>query len=172
MQKKVFSVSLLLVSLMMILFSSCLDTGSKFDELTPEREQAFLKNYVEGMQAKGIKVDTTALGVFYVTLEEGTGPYPENGDTVSVKYVGYLMDGNMFDSSFRSNGDTLYTYTLGDLQTISGWEEMMHKMNKGCKMEFAIPSWLAYGNQGYGLVIPPYSTLRYVALMEDVRHEK
>ena len=168
MKRKIFSGALMVAALLLMLFPSCVDLDGDKVEYTAEKEQQFLKEYIDGLVSKGVNVDTTALGVFYVRQKEGTGPFPAAGDTISIKYVGYLMDGTSFDTSFRNNGDSLWTYVIEPGKNIKGWEEMMPLMNKGCKMEFVIPSSLAYGSQWAGY-IPPYSSLIFVAVMDNVR---
>ncbi len=148
-------------------FVSCINSNSSSD-YTAEKEQQLLDDYLAGLVRNGYNVDTTSLGVYYVKLIAGTGAYPAEGDTISVKYVGYLMDGSVFDHTFYSSSDSSWTYLYKTTKTISSWEEMMGLMNKGCKMEFIIPSSLAYGAMGAG-TIPPYSSLIFVAIMNNVR---
>ena len=172
MRSKILSGALLMTALLALLFTSCLDLDDDREANTPEREQQLLKQYIDGLVSKGLNVDTTALGVYYVRQREGTGPFPASGDTISVKYVGYLMDGSVFDSSFRNNGDSIWTYVVEPVKNIKGWEEMLPLMNKGCKMEFVIPSTLAYGDKWAGLYVAPYSSLIFVVVMDDVRKKE
>jgi len=153
-----------------ILFSafliSCMDLES--NAYTAEKEQADLNSYLKNLIAKGYDVDTTAMGVYYITLTAGTGNYPAEGDTVSIKYVGYLIDGNIFDTSFYASRDSSWTYVHKKQNLLASWDEITGLMNKGCKMEFIIPSSLAYGSTGAG-VIPPYASLIFVAIMKDIK---
>lgn len=150
------------------LASSCIKLGGEM-EYTPEREYSLLNNYIAELTKRGHNVDTTELGVFYVTLEQGTGVYPQPGDTLSVQYNGYLISGGMFDSSVYHSSDSLYVFIYKSIAMIEGWDDIMKVMNKGKKMEFIIPSSLAYGKDGYPGVIPPYTSLIYVAKMHNIR---
>ncbi len=156
-----------LVSFLALCFYACIDLDS-IKDYTLERELKETDEYVRSMLANNENVDTTASGIFYVRLKEGTGPFPEAGDTLSVKYVGYLMNNTIFDTSLFNQPDSTYTYVYKESDVIQGWETMMGMMNKGCKMKFVLPSSLAYGSQG-AIGIPPYSALIFVAVMHDIR---
>jgi FKBP-type peptidyl-prolyl cis-trans isomerase len=171
MKRRFFSGAVLLTALIMMTFSSCFDFIDDQEKNTPEKEQELLQQYITGLISKGLDVDTTALGVYYVRQREGTGPFPVIGDTISVKYMGYLMDNSVFDSSFRNTGDSVWTYALGSISNIPGWDDMMPLMNKGSKMEFVVPSHLGFGDQG-ALYVPPYASLIFVAVMDDVRKKQ
>ncbi len=100
-------------------------------------------------------VITTASGLQYLILEQGTGQqYPEARDTVKVHYHGTLLDGTVFDSSVE-RGEPI-EFGLG--QVIKGWTEGLQLMVVGQKTRLFIPSELAYGNRSAG-AIGPGSTL-------------
>jgi FKBP-type peptidyl-prolyl cis-trans isomerase len=100
-------------------------------------------------------VTTTASGLQYEVLKEGTGPKPAVTDSVSVHYHGTLIDGKVFDSSVERGEPTSFP-----LQgVIRGWTEGLQLMPVGSKWRFHIPSDLAYGDQAQGDDIPPGSTL-------------
>jgi FKBP-type peptidyl-prolyl cis-trans isomerase FkpA len=166
---KNFKPLLTLIFVLPIFISSCIKVDSK--EYTAESEQVDLKSLITNLSNKGYNVDTTALGVFYVKMKDGTGDFPVAGDTVSVKYAGYLIDGSVFDTSFYSSADSSWTYVYKAENLLPAWDEITGKMNKGCKMQFIIPSTLAYGPTGSGM-IPPYSPLVFVAIMDNIRKKK
>jgi len=149
--------------------SSCLKDYS--NQYTAEKEQEDLNSYLKNLISKGYNVDTTALGVYYIRLKEGAGAFPVAGDTISVRYVGYLMDSSVFDTSFSSTTDSSWTYVYKQQEVLASWDEITGLMNKGCKMEFIIPSSLAYGATGAG-PIPPYSSLIFVTIMYDIRQKQ
>lgn len=86
----------------------------------------------------------------------GTGPAAQNGDVLSMHYVGTLQDGTKFDSS-RDRGQP-FQFTLGIGQVIQGWELGVLGMKVGGKRRLTIPPELGYGVRGQGS-IPPNSTL-------------
>jgi peptidylprolyl isomerase len=102
---------------------------------------------------------TTASGLKYVVVEEGTGATPKPGDLVKVHYTGTLEDGTKFDSS-RDRGEPI-EFVLGRGQVIPGWDEGIGLMKVGGKAKLIIPPDLAYGEQGAGGVIPPNATLNF-----------
>ena len=100
-------------------------------------------------------VETTASGLQYLVLQEGTGTvHPKASDKVTVHYHGTLLDGTVFDSSVE-RGETIQ---FGLNQVIKGWTEGVQLMVEGEKTRFFVPAELAYGNRAIGS-IPPGSVL-------------
>jgi FKBP-type peptidyl-prolyl cis-trans isomerase len=98
-------------------------------------------------------------------LQEGAGEEAQNGDSVSVHYVGTLEDGTKFDSSI-DRGEP-FSFNLGAGQVIKGWDLGVLGMKIGEKRKLIIPSDLAYGDNGIPNVIPPKATLMFeVELLE------
>lgn len=87
----------------------------------------------------------------------GTGAEAQVGSTVSVRYVGMLADGTVFDASER-HGNEPFTFTLGGGQVIQGWDQGLVGMKEGGKRRLIIPPAMGYGSQDLGS-IPPNSTL-------------
>ncbi len=100
---------------------------------------------------------TTASGLKYVELVEGTGDTPTKGQTVSVHYTGTLVDGKKFDSSRDRNQP--FKFQIGEGQVIKGWDEGLSSMKVGGRRQLIIPPDLGYGKRGAGGVIPPDATL-------------
>jgi FKBP-type peptidyl-prolyl cis-trans isomerase len=100
-------------------------------------------------------------------LVVGKGAEAKAGDTVSVHYVGTLLDGTEFDSS-RKRG-TPFVFTLGKGQVIRGWDQGVAGMKVGGKRKLVIPPALAYGDHGMGKVIPPNSTLQFEVELVDIK---
>jgi peptidylprolyl isomerase len=108
-------------------------------------------------EVKGKDTITTASGLRYIVVNEGTGEQAMAGKTVDVHYTGYLMDGKVFDSSVE-RGEPI-SFPLGQSMVIRGWEEGIALMKVGTKLRLIIPSELGYGANGAGGVIPPNATL-------------
>ncbi len=124
-----------------------------------EKEQAQTaiaegKVYLE-QNAKRDGVTQTKSGLQYEVLTEGTGKSPKATDTVRCHYEGRLLDGTVFDSSYKRGEPA----DFGLNQVIPGWTEGVQLMKEGSKFRFHIPYLLAYGERGAGAQIPPYSTL-------------
>lgn len=98
---------------------------------------------------------TTASGLKYIVLKEGTGKQPTATSNVKVHYTGTMLDGKVFDSSVQ-RGQPI---DFGLNQVIPGWTEGVQLMKEGAKYKFYIPSKLAYGERGAGGVIPPNTDL-------------
>ena len=101
------------------------------------------------------EVTTTASGLQYEVVKEGTGRQPCATDTVRCHYEGTLIDGTVFDSSYRRNQPA----SFGLNQVIRGWTEGVQLMKEGSVFKFYIPYNLAYGEHGAGADIPPYAAL-------------
>jgi peptidylprolyl isomerase len=92
-------------------------------------------------------------------LVVGTGRETGRRGIVQVHYIGRLMNGTVFDSSYES-GRTM-TVQLGTRQVIRGWDEGIPGMREGGKRSLRIPAKMAYGTQGFGSLIPPNSDLEF-----------
>jgi len=98
-------------------------------------------------------------------LVVGKGASASSGDDVVVHYVGWLTNGQQFDSS-RARRDPL-DFALGAGDVIKGWDQGIEGMRTGGKRKLTIPAELAYGDKGCGGVIPPHATLVFeVELLE------
>lgn len=109
---------------------------------------------------------TTASGLQYVEVVAGSGPQPQSGEIVSVHYTGKLDDGTVFDSSY-SRGEPI-SFPLGQGMVIPGWEEGIAMMSKGGEATLIIPPDLAYGEAGFGNVIPANATLTFDVELVDI----
>ena len=105
--------------------------------------------------AKRSGVCTTPSGLQYEVLESSLGRKPKASDTVRVHYEGTLIDGTVFDSSYK-RGEPI---SFGLQQVIKGWTEGLQLMSVGSKYKLFIPYQLGYGATGSGGVIPPYAAL-------------
>ena len=101
--------------------------------------------------------EKTNSGLRYKIIQKGNGAKAEKGKTVSVHYKGQLIDGTVFDSSYKRNQPI--DFPLGVGQVIPGWDEGIGLLSVGDKARLVIPSNLAYGSRGAGGVIPPDANL-------------
>jgi FKBP-type peptidyl-prolyl cis-trans isomerase len=111
-------------------------------------------------------VTTTADGLQIQDLVVGTGQEVKSGDTVTVNYLGTLLDGTKFDSSYDRNQP--FTTQIGVGQVIKGWDEGIVGMKVGGKRKLTIPPALGYGDQAAGS-IPPNSTLVFEVELLSVK---
>jgi len=135
-----------------------------FDELE-ERQQAEAAERGRNAKAEGeaflaenkkrAGVVTTASGLQYEVVKPGTGCQPKASDTVRCHYEGTLIDGTVFDSSYRRGKPA----DFGLRQVISGWTEGVQLMKEGAVYKFYLPYNLAYGERGAGADIPPFAAL-------------
>ncbi len=111
-------------------------------------------------------VTVTPSGLQYEVVKMGTGPKPTAESTVKVHYVGTLIDGTEFDSSVKRNEPTQFPVS----GVIPGWTEALQLMPVGSKFKLYLPESIAYGANGAGDVIKPYSTLIFeVELLEIIK---
>lgn len=105
--------------------------------------------------AKKAGITVTPSGLQYEVVKEGNGRQPKASDTVRCHYEGTLIDGTVFDSSYRRGMPAEF----GLRQVIVGWTEGVQLMKEGSIFKFYIPYNLAYGERGAGADIPPYAAL-------------
>ena len=110
-------------------------------------------------------VISTASGLQYMVLRQGTGRRPLPSDHVRVQYRGTLLDGTVFDSSY-DNGGAPREFALN--QVIAGWSEGLSLMPVGAKYRFWIPSAIGYGEHGSPPVIGPNVTLVFDVELLDI----
>lgn len=106
------------------------------------------KFLAENKTKEGVK--TTASGLQYKVITEGTGKSPKATDTVIVHYEGKLINGKVFDSSYERGMPAQFAVN----EVIKGWTEGLQLMKEGGKYEFYIPSELAYGEAGNPMIEP------------------
>lgn len=124
------------------------------------KEELSMKNKEEGQaflaaNKKKEEVVTTPSGLQYTVLGKGEGATPKATDRVRVHYEGTLIDGTVFDSSYK-RGEPVSFPVNG---VIAGWTEALQLMKVGSKYRLFIPSDLAYKDRGAGNVIGPHATL-------------
>ena len=111
-------------------------------------------------------VTTTTSGLQYEVVKMGNGEKPTTESMVKVHYTGTLIDGTEFDSSVKRNQPAEFPVS----GVIAGWTEALQLMPVGSKFKLYIPQNLAYGENGAGEIIKPYSTLIFdVELLEILK---
>jgi FKBP-type peptidyl-prolyl cis-trans isomerase len=135
----------------------------KVREQEAEQRKKLQSDFLEE-NAKREGVHTTASGLQYMVVKMGEGEKPIASDKVRVHYEGFLLDGKKFDSSIDRGQPTEFTLN----RVIKGWTEGLQLMPIGSKFTFYIPYNLAYGPQGAGGAIPPYSTLIFEVELLDI----
>ena len=157
-----------------IVYTVKLDKLRTVDEVKKERAEKKKRRDEERKRLKEAEKNKIALyvkehkitqepmetGLYIIRLEEGNGPKPENGDTVSVDYTLYTLQGNIIDSS--PEGKPL-KFIVGKGQVVSAWDEALPLMKTGEKVRLIVPSKMAYGGWGYKKIDP------YTPLLFDVR---
>jgi FKBP-type peptidyl-prolyl cis-trans isomerase len=121
------------------------------------------KFLAENKKKEGVK--TTASGLQYKVMKEGSGAQPKESDVVTVNYRGTLIDGTEFDSSYKRGQPA--TFPLNGV--IKGWTEGLQLMKVGSKYQFVIPPGLAYGERQMGPEIGPDSTLVFEVELLDAK---
>jgi FKBP-type peptidyl-prolyl cis-trans isomerase FkpA len=118
---------------------------------------AAAQNPVTTAAAKEPNAVSTASGMVYRSLKDGTGASPKASDTVKVHYRGTLPDGKEFDSSYKRNEAIEFPLS----RVIPCWTEGVQLMKVGGKAKLTCPPATAYGDRGAGNVIPPKATLLF-----------
>lgn len=154
-QLSVFVVLLILIGIAVFLGSR---SKSKLSNISPSPSPADGITFfgtplpsseeVVGMEPNNLKVED---------LVVGTGDVAKVGKKVTVNYVGTLLDGTKFDSSYDRNEP--FSFNLGAGEVIKGWDQGVVDMKVGGKRRLTIPSSLAYGDNGIPGAIPPKATL-------------
>ena len=123
---------------------------------TGEKNAAEGKKFLaENKTKEGVK--TTASGLQYKVLKEGTGPNPKATDTVKVNYRGTTIEGTEFDSSYKRGQPASFPVN----RVIKGWTEALQLMKVGSKYQLVIPPDIAYGERGAGSDIGPNAVLLF-----------
>ncbi|MBR7154546.1 MAG: FKBP-type peptidyl-prolyl cis-trans isomerase [Paludibacteraceae bacterium] len=131
-------------------FKAGIDLVMNMSAKAKEEGEKFL---AENAKREGVK--TTASGLQYEVLEATLGQKPKATDSVRVHYEGTLIDGTVFDSSYKRGVSIAFPLS----GVIKGWTEGLQLMSVGTKYKFFIPYQLEYGERGAGASIPPYAAL-------------
>jgi len=149
-------------------FTGCDDSPSE-----EERINSFARR-------NDLDIITTESGLAYNITTPGVGSFAENGDTVRVDYVGFTMNGEVFDTSLEVvavnvglfNPARTYEpieFVVGAGRVIQGWDEAMTLLNTGSAATILIPSNLAYGVTGVPPIIAPNSPIGFTVTLVEKR---
>ncbi|HCC71164.1 MAG TPA: peptidylprolyl isomerase [Bacteroidales bacterium] len=147
--------SFLLAAILLAGMVSC------FKDNNEEKEMKIIANFLKD---QGIDTEPTESGLYYIEMTEGTGIQPVTGDTVEIYYVGYFLDGRIFDSNLNSDP---FRFALGSGNTIQGIDEGVSYMKESGKALLVIPSSLGYGSTG-SYVVPGYTPLAFDVVLDKV----
>jgi FKBP-type peptidyl-prolyl cis-trans isomerase FklB len=147
------------------------DVMAQFEKDVEQKQKELgEKNKTEGAKfleenKKKPDVKTTASGLQYKLIKDGTGAQPKATDMVTVNYRGTLIDGTEFDSSYKRGQPA--TFPVNGV--IKGWTEALQLMKAGSKYQLFIPANLAYGERAMGPDIGPNSTLIFEVELQEVK---
>jgi FKBP-type peptidyl-prolyl cis-trans isomerase FklB len=139
-------------------------------DMEQKQKEAGEKNKTEGAKflednKKKEGVKTTASGLQYKVIKEGSGPQAKASDTVTVNYRGTLINGTEFDSSYKRGQPATFPVS----GVIKGWTEALQLMKVGSKYQLFIPAALAYGERSVSPEIAPNSTLIFEVELLDAK---
>jgi FKBP-type peptidyl-prolyl cis-trans isomerase FklB len=140
---------------------------AKLEEISKKNKadgEAFL---AENKKKEGVK--TLPDGLQYKVIKAGTGKKPKADDVVTVNYLGTLIDGTEFDSSYKRGQPATLPVSGGMI--IKGWSEALQLMEEGAKWELFIPSNLAYGERGRPGIIGPNATLIFEVELVSIKEK-
>lgn len=138
-----------------------------------EMERKYGENRVAGEEflkanAKKDSIVTLPSGLQYKILKVGEGPKPTANQTVSVNYEGTLIDGTVFDSSYKRGKPASFRCN----QVIKGWTEALQLMPVGSTWMLYIPQEMAYGSRETGGLIKPFSALIFKVELLGIEPDK
>lgn len=154
--KILFFIELLLV---VVVMSSCSMETYLTKKISANNE---ISSYINENKYD-VSVDSS--GLVFIPIESGNNQYPKKGDVVAFHYVGYYLDGSVFDSSYDRSYPLIVE--LGNNQIIKGLESAIMKMDKGAKSKVIVPFYLAYDDME-NAPVPPFSNLIFELELLDI----
>ena len=146
---------------------NAIEAFRSFEGEREKREAAEKAKQKELLDQVAAGYDETPSGLRYKIIQKGEGKKATKGAMVSVHYKGQLLDGTVFDSSYKRKQPIDFAIGVG--QVIPGWDEGIQLLQVGDKARLVIPSNLAYGSSGAGGVIPPDATLIFDVELMNVK---
>lgn len=158
-QMSVKIVFVLFITLIISVLFSCSIENYATKKLTANKEILMYLN------DNNLSVSPDSLGLVYIPIKRGNNVFPKEKDIVAFHYIGYYLNGEVFDSSYDKSRPLIVQ--LGESQMIKGLEYSILKMDKGAKAKVIIPFYLAYDNMENGPV-PAYSNLVFELELIDI----
>lgn len=155
---KSIGVKIVFILFTIILYSCSIESYSTKKNNADSEIQSYLSN-------NGCVVTPDSLGLVYIPIKQGNNVFPNENDVVAFHYVGYYLNGEVFDTSYDKSRPLIVQ--LGENQLIKGLEYSLLKMDKGSKSKVIIPFYLAY-NDMYNGPVPPYSNLIFELELIDI----
>ena len=153
---------LLILSIVILSFTSCFEVAD-----SPEADE--LTNFNKYIEANYPELEPSNKGLYFIPQKTGYGDKPVLGDTLTINYIGYLLNGTEFDNTYTD--EKAFIYILGgEISVISGFNEGIMRMRQGQTAKFIMPSSLAYGDKQNGL-IPPFSSLIFDVELSVINQE-
>lgn len=129
-----------------------------------DEENSLINRFLINMNYPLKKTDS---GLHILTINKGAGKKPSVGSSVKIDYTAAFIDGSVFDSTLERSEP--FSFVIGKKEVIVGLEEAVMNMQVGDHCLVIIPFRLAYGDQKYGNVIPPFSTLVFEIELLDAK---
>lgn len=129
-----------------------------------DEENSLINRFLINMNYPLKKTDS---GLHILTINKGAGKKPSVGSSVKIDYTAAFIDGSVFDSTLERSEP--FSFVTGKKEVIVGLEEAVMNMQVGDHCLVIIPFRLAYGDQKYGNVIPPFSTLVFEIELLDAK---
>lgn len=178
--KKYLIYGIVLLMGVLVYNTSCMDIyddgdDDVLDDNTAAEEQLIINDWIELYEDNDADIDTTELGVYYtLTYTDLETTYPQDGDSLGIKYSSYFVDGTLLDSSILLFSDSTYKYVhsydkviSGDL--FSGLYDSVNQLNEGNSGIFLLPSELAWGVDGASNIgIPKYTPIVFVIELSHI----
>jgi FKBP-type peptidyl-prolyl cis-trans isomerase FkpA len=121
------------------------------------------------LKAQDLKATLSDKGLYYHIEKHGGGAKAANGDYVKVQFKGMLLNGKVFD---QSKADEPFVFQLGNREVIAGWEHGIPLFPVGSKGILLVPTEMAYGSQGVGIVPPNTPLLFEIELLAILSFEE
>ncbi len=134
-----------------------IESKAETNKKLKKQEQVKLNEYIK---KNNIKVKPSGSGLYYIETKRGHGKKPEKGDMVKLNFSLTLIDGTPIFSSWKKSKKPL-EFEYGKRFDTEGLDEAIGMMRPGGKAKLIVPSKLAFGKNGRGNIIPPYTTFLY-----------